>query len=53
MIKGREPGRFQELLDLYRAWAAQMLPLDPEAYTHGYSGRELADHFGVEAHGPG
>ena len=52
-LKGREPGRFQELLDLYRAWAAQMLPLDPEAYTHGYSGRELADHFGVEAHGPG
>ncbi|MFM8376912.1 MAG: sulfatase, partial [Phenylobacterium sp.] len=52
-LKGREPERYQAILELYRAWAGQMLPLDPEAYTHGYSGRELADHFGVQAHGPG
>ena len=51
-LKGLEPGRLEELLGLYRAWSAEMLPLDPEAYTHGYSGRELADHFGVSPHGP-
>jgi hypothetical protein len=52
-LKGREPERYQVILELYRAWAGQLPPLDPEAYTHGYSGRELADPFGVQAHGPG
>jgi hypothetical protein len=26
-----------------------MLPLDPRSYTHGFTGTELADHFGVKA----
>jgi len=24
-----------------------MLPLDPQSFTHGFTGAELADHFGV------
>ena len=46
-MKERRPDIYQELLDKYAAWNAQMLPLDPAALTRGFSAEELADHFGV------
>ena len=46
-LKDREPQRFREVVASYRAWDAQMLPLDPQSSTSGPTGAELADHFGV------
>jgi arylsulfatase A-like enzyme len=47
-LKDREPGVFKGLADAWNAWNATMLPLDPESYTHGFTGKTLADHYGVE-----
>jgi arylsulfatase A-like enzyme len=44
-LKARHPDIFARLLAAHQAWDATMLPLDPESFTHGYSGEELADHF--------
>lgn len=46
-LKDREPLKFEELRNAYGAWNSEMLAADAAAFTHGYSGRELADHFGV------
>lgn len=47
-LKERKPERYKELIAKYQAWSAQMLPLDMNANTAGFSGENLADHFGVE-----
>jgi arylsulfatase A-like enzyme len=47
-LKLRSPDIYERLVARYRAWDAQMLPLDPEAYSHGFLAHELADRFGVE-----
>lgn len=36
---------FAQMIADYKAWEATMLPLDPNAQTHGYPGDWLADHF--------
>ncbi|WP_226018830.1 sulfatase [Novosphingobium sp. FKTRR1] len=46
-LKEREPGIFHELASAWSAWDRTMLPLDPQSYTHGFTGKELADHYGV------
>jgi len=46
-LKEREPGIFADLVAKYHAWDNAMLPLDYESTTHGFTGAELADHFGV------
>jgi len=46
--KEREPEMFARLSAAYADWNATMLPLDPQANSHGFSGADLADHFGVE-----
>lgn len=48
-LKQRHPDVMAELVKSYDAWERTMLPLDPNAFTHGFSGDELADHFGVES----
>lgn len=48
-LKDRFPEKFAELVRVYDAWETGMLPLDPESNSHGYTGREMADHFGVES----
>jgi arylsulfatase A-like enzyme len=48
-LKARAPVRFEALREEWRRWNATMLPLDPASFTHGFNGRDLADHFGVEA----
>lgn len=47
-LKDREPAIFKQLTDSWDAWNATMLPLDAASYTHGFTGKTLADHFGVE-----
>ena len=46
-LKQRMPERYAELVAKFRAWSAQMLPLDMNSHTAGFSGAELADHFGI------
>ncbi|MFY7836040.1 MAG: sulfatase [Novosphingobium sp.] len=47
-LKEREPARFIELKAAWEAWNADMLPIDPQSYTHGFGPSELADHFRVD-----
>lgn len=44
-LKLRDPERFERMVREYGEWEATMLPLDPNAMTHGYTGDLLADHF--------
>ena len=32
----------------WNEWNAAMLPLGPDSFTDGFTGAQLADHFGVE-----
>ncbi len=47
-LNHRQPEEFAQLKQLYADWEATMLPRDPEAFTHGFEGSNLADHFGVK-----
>lgn len=47
-LKERRPEIYQRLLAKYRAWDATMLPLDPTASTGGFTGHDIADHFGIK-----
>jgi arylsulfatase A-like enzyme len=47
-LKRRHPEKFAELEAAFSAWNATMLPLDPNSQTFGFSGAQLADHFGVD-----
>ena len=51
-LKDRRPEDFARLAASYQAWDRTMLPLDPKAFTHGFSGGDLADHFGIPRSGP-
>jgi hypothetical protein len=46
-LKGRHPEIYARLVAEYRAWNETMLPLDPGSFTEGFTGKELADHFGI------
>jgi hypothetical protein len=47
-LKKRNPSTFDALQAAWSAWNATMLPVDPQANTGGFSGAQLADHFGVD-----
>ena len=38
--------KLNELVSRYREWDSSMLPLDPKAYSFGFTGEKVADHFG-------
>src|SRR5437868_6257381 len=46
-LKERHRDRFERLVAEWNEWSATMLPLDPQSFTGGFTGAELADHFGV------
>ena len=48
-LRGREPAAFAELAAAWDTWNAGMLPPDPAAGRHGFSGRHLAEYFGVDS----
>jgi hypothetical protein len=48
-LKERHKDVYDRLVVQWNEWNATMLPLDAESNTHGFTGAELADHFGVKA----
>jgi arylsulfatase A-like enzyme len=46
-LKERHKDVYDRLGAEWEEWNAGMLPLDPQSFTHGFPGAELADHFGV------
>jgi arylsulfatase A-like enzyme len=40
---------YDRLVAQWHEWNATMLPLDPQSFTLGFTGAELADHYGVKA----
>ena len=47
-LKDRYPDIYRLLAAEWQDWNRTMRPLDPESFTLGFTGAELADHFGVE-----
>jgi len=50
-LKQRHPDVYERLVATWQSWNETMLPLDPKSYTLGFTGAELADHFGAPAAG--
>ena len=48
-LKERHRDVYDRLVAQWNEWNATMLPLDPQSFTLGFTGAELADHFGVKA----
>jgi arylsulfatase A-like enzyme len=46
-LKERHRDVYERLIADWNEWNATMLPLDPQSFTLGFTGAELADHFGV------
>jgi arylsulfatase A-like enzyme len=46
-LKDREPEVFQRLIKDWNFWNRSMLPEIRESFTEGFSGAELADHYGA------
>jgi arylsulfatase A-like enzyme len=46
-LKERHREVYERLVADWNEWNATMLPLDPQSFTLGFTGAELADHFGV------
>jgi arylsulfatase A-like enzyme len=48
-LKERHRDVYDRLVAQWTEWNATMLPLDPQSFTLGFTGAELADHYGVKA----
>jgi arylsulfatase A-like enzyme len=48
-LKSRRKDDYGRLERQWLEWNATMLPEVAESFTHGFSGEDLADHFGAEA----
>jgi arylsulfatase A-like enzyme len=48
-LKDRFRSEFAELRDAWHEWDATMLPLDPGSDTHGFTGRQLAQYYGIDS----
>ena len=47
-LKDRYRGVYDRLVAQWNEWNSKMLPLDPQSFTLGFTGAELADHFGAK-----
>ena len=47
-LKERHKDVYDRLVAQWNDWNATMLPLDPQSFTTGFTGAQLADHFGVK-----
>jgi arylsulfatase A-like enzyme len=47
-LKERHSEVYGQLVKEWQQWNATMLPLDADSFTGGFTGAELADHFGVK-----
>ncbi|HET6182634.1 MAG TPA: sulfatase-like hydrolase/transferase [Acetobacteraceae bacterium] len=50
-LKDRHPDVYERMVAEWQAWNRTMLPLDPQSFTLGFTGAELADHFGIAGRG--
>jgi arylsulfatase A-like enzyme len=50
-LKERHMDVYERLVAEWNEWNSRMLPLDPHSFTGGFTGAQLADHFGVKAMG--
>ncbi len=48
-LKRRQPTQFHALKSEWQAWNSAMLPPDPQAGRHGFTGDKLADYYGVDS----
>jgi arylsulfatase A-like enzyme len=48
-LKERHRDVYERLAVEWNEWNSSMLPLDPHSFTGGFTGAQLADHFGVKA----
>jgi arylsulfatase A-like enzyme len=48
-LKERHPDVYERIVAEWNDWNASMLPIDPQSFTGGFTGAQLADHFGVSA----
>jgi arylsulfatase A-like enzyme len=46
-LKDHDRDVYERLVAEWNEWNATMLPLDPQSFTLGFTGAQLADHFGV------
>ena len=46
-LRERHKEVYNRLVAEWEEWNSHMLPLDPQSFTLGFTGAELADHFGV------
>ena len=46
-LKGRNEDVYQRLRREWLQWNAQMLPEIQDSYTHAFTGKDLADHYGA------
>jgi arylsulfatase A-like enzyme len=47
-LKDRHRDVYERLVAQWNEWNATMLPVDPQSFSLGFTGAELADHFGVK-----
>ena len=52
-LRDREPEIFARLVKDWNAWNRLMLPEVRESFTEGFTGAELADHYGASTPKPG
>ena len=48
-LKERHRDVYDRLVAQWTEWNETMLPLDPQSFTLGFTGEQLADHYGVRA----
>jgi len=51
-LKDRRKDDYQRLVRQWLEWNQTMLPEIRDSFTHGFSGADLADHYGAEEPGP-
>jgi len=47
-LKERRKDIYDRLVAEWNAWNASMLPVGADVYTNGFTGGQLADHYGVQ-----
>ncbi|HEX3236682.1 MAG TPA: hypothetical protein VHR41_20985 [Gemmatimonadales bacterium] len=50
-LKDRRKDDYRRLVREWFDWNATMLPEIEESFTHGFGGRDLADHYGAKTPG--